>query len=254
MPSNYTPPEPPALAEPFCAFPSDALVNLVRFTADAPYWESAGAALNLSGGDLHVQADEAHAKAVADRLDALRVELGRPTRLRATVVSLPLASIPEYLGGLDDGATLLLDGGKAVLARAGATIVDRGGVRCRPSQRSVSVGGNEVVYVADYDVEIAQAANIGNPITQAVLAGFSLDAACRPAAGGAAVACDLRLDRSTWNASRDVRTQHGDIECPTLGISRLRGSTLVPLGTLRIVGATLENGIVTLTILSANAD
>jgi len=253
-PSNYTPPEPPELLEAQPTFEPDRLVDLVRTVVDPAYWDTEGAELAISSGRLHVVADEAHGTAAAAHLDALRAQLGRATRLRTTVVALPVASLPEYFGSLDDGATLLVDGGKAVLARAGATIVDRGGARCRPSQRSVSVGGREVVYIGDYDVEIAQAATIGNPVVHATLEGFSCDVACRPAAGGAVVACDLRLDRSTWKASREVKTQHGGIECPTLGISKLRGSTLVPLGSLRIVGATLENGVVTLTILSANAD
>lgn len=253
-PSNYTPIEPPELPDDSPALDGDSLVAFVRTMADPEYWSSEGADLSVANGRLRVVADEAHGKAVAERVDALRARLGRATRLRTTVVSLPVASIPEYFAGLDDGATLLGDGGQAVLARAGATIVDRGGVRCRPAQRSVSVGGREVVYVGEYDVEIAQAAIIGNPIMRSALVGYSCDVGCRPAAGGAAVACDLRLDRSTWNSSRDVKTEHGDIECPTLGISRLRGSTVLPIGSLRIVGATLERGIVTLTILSANAD
>ena len=253
-PSNYTPPEPPELREPTPLFPIDELVSTLRQNLDSDYWSAGGVELDVANGQVRISADQDHTKAVMEVVDGVRAGLGRSTRLRATVVTLPLASMPEYLGGLDDGATMLADGGKALLARAGAEIIDRGGLRCRPMQRVATTGGRFRSYVADYDVEIAADSSIGNPIVRSVLDGSSFDVDCRLAAGGAEASIDLRFDRSTWRSSRQVKTGSGDIECPNIGLSRIRGSTLIPLGQLRIVGATLEAGVVTLTILSANAD
>ena len=103
-------------------------------------------------------------------------------------------------------------------------------------------------------VNVGKAKRVPMADLRDVLAGLSFDVECHPAAGGAAVLLTLRSDRTTWDETRQVRTSHGDIECPTLGVSRLRGRTLLPVGSTRIVGATLSNGVVTLTLVSAIAD
>jgi hypothetical protein len=253
-PTHWTPPEPPELKEPAALLPAEGLVETVRSLVDPAYWETEGAAIEIRQGRLDVRADEAHLAAVGELLDRLRASAGLTTRVRATLVRLPLASIPEYLSGLDDGATLLADGGAALLARRGATIVDRAGVRCRPGQRAASVGGTSRRYVADFDVEIAQEAFIGNPIVRSALDGLSFDVTARPVGNGASVALEVRVDRGSWLGSRQVTTPHGEIECPSLGVSTTYGSTLVPLGGRRILGAALYDGFVTLTIVGAAAD
>jgi len=252
VPSNYTPKEPPTLREPASVFPVDLLFPALAQSLDSERWGDASA--KLVRGRIVSTGGGALARDVGALLDGIRAGLPRPTRVRATVVELPLASLPEYWTGLDDGAALLADGGTALLARGGARIVDRGGVRCRARQRVATSGGREHAYVADFDVEIAEEANIGNPIVQTVLDGLVFDVDCRPAAGGTAASLDLRVDRMTWRSSRLVRTQHGDIECPTVGVVRTHGSTLVPLGSLRLVGAALDGGTVTLTIVGASAE
>jgi len=230
------------------------LVETVKMVVDPGYWTTEGTSIDRKSGQLLDVTDDAHHRAIVDFLRAIRTGLGRTIRVASTVVALPLASIPEYVTGLDDGVTLCADGGKALLARAGATVIDRGGVLCRPGQRLASVGGRRHSYIGDYDVEIAVDAAIGKPVTRDVLAGLSFDVECHPAAGGAAVLLTLRSDRTTWDETRQVRTSHGELECPTLGVSRLRGRTLLPVGSTRIVGATLANGLVTLTLVSVIAD
>lgn len=250
---RFAPPALPELPEPAPAFPSDALIETIKAFAPVA-WGPEGTSIDVKNGMLALVTDDATARATGEFLDGIRLGLGRSARVRATVVSLPLASFPEYLTSLDDGASLFSDGGKALLARAGASILDRGGVLVRPGQRLASVGGARHTWVGDYDVKISKGAVIGQPVMSSVLAGFSFDIDSRLVAGGAAVACDLRIDRSTWGGSRRLKTSYGELECPTLGVSRIRGGTVIPLGSQRIVGATFDAGIVTLTILSAFPD
>lgn len=252
-PSSYVLPTPPEMDEPAPAFPSDALVETIRQVVDPPYWATEGVSLEFKSGTLLLRADEAHARRVTELLDTFRASI-RLTRVRTTMLSIPLASIPEYLTGLDDGATLLADGGKSLLARPGAEVLERATLLCRPGQRVASVGGKTHSYVGDYDVEVVKDTAIGRAVTRSTLEGLSFDAECMPASEGAAASIELQLDRSTWGASREVPTPYGALECPRLGISRLRGHAVLPLGGHRIVGATLDGGTVTLTIVSASAD
>ena len=253
-PSNYTPPEPPELWEASPAVPADEIEDSLRLILTVPGGTPEDDAIQLRSGWLTVLATDRQAEAVRRLIDAWRHDHVRSTRLRTTIVSLPLTSVPEYWSGLDDGASLLADGGRALLARPGALVIDTTGLRLTLHQRNATIAGREHAYVADYDVEIAEGAVIGRPIVRRAFEGLSFDVQGEPAPGFDAVACTLRVDRSTWNSSRFVSTQNGDIECPTLGIARIRGGTVVPIGSLRLVGATLEHGLVTLTIVGASAE
>ena len=93
-----------------------------------------------------------------------------------------------------------------------ARVVERAEMRLAPHQRNAVVGGRERSYVADYDVHIAEAAEIGEPVVRTVLDGFSFEVETAPAPEFDAVACTLIVDRSDWRASRPVVTRHGEIE------------------------------------------
>jgi len=173
------------------------------------------------------------------------------TRLRGTLISLPLESFPEYLAGLDDGATLFADGGEALMRRPGARVVDRCALRLHLWQRAAIVGGTQHSYVADYDIEIAEKSVIGNPIVRAWLEGLSLDVLAERSLAGDAVWCEMRLQRSTARETRQVPTPYGAIECPSIGVQRVFGSFALPVGGSRIVAAHLDGGVVTLVIVSA---
>jgi len=253
-PSNFTPPEPPELMEPAPAFSGDTLLETCRLLLGSDVMEREGVNLEVRNGTLWGILDDASAKLVERTLASLRARFLAATRVKATVLSLPLASFPEYLAGLDDGATLLADGGEALLRRPGATVLDRVGLRAQRSQRTAVVGGSRHAYVADFDVEIAEKSFIGNPIMSSWLDGVSLDVAAEPAAGGAAVWCEMRFDRSTPRTHRTVSTRFGAIDFPSLGLERIRGSFALPLGATRIVGASLEDGRVTLVLVSANPE
>ena len=73
-----------------------------------------------------------------------------------------------------------------------------------------------------------------------------------PSVDGVAALVEARWSHARWVGSRDVVTSMGKIECPTLAVSRTRGGVLIPRGGARVVGAALEDGVVTLTILEVS--
>ncbi len=245
-PSNFTPPEPPELPEPNPAYEPDAVLDLAK-GLDPDGWAREGALLAVAHETLEVRHDEAHRKAVASLLDALRSRYLGTLRLSATVVRLPLASFPEFLAGGVEGDASTLS------ARPGAEILDRVVARIpRSGGRRAGWQGRDRRYLADYDVEISLRATIGNPIVNSVLEGVVLDADAVPASNGAGIACQLRFDRSTWDGVRTVPTEHGPIECPDLGLLRVRGALVIPVGATRLVGVGIEGDVATLVLLTAN--
>src|SRR5205814_1009453 len=69
-----------------------------------------------------------------------------------------------------------------------------------------------------------------------VLEGITLDATADTTSDGAAISVDLRLDRSTWRDLRKTATRHGDLELPSIGLQRARGTYMLPLGGTRLAG------------------
>ena len=249
--SGWNPPARKTDREVTGCFPSDLIIETIKMSVDLTRWADPGLTMDLKNGMLLVSGDEAHDRAIAEFVDALRRQFVRSIDLRATVVTMPLVSLPEYWSALGDGEALLADGGRALLARPGAAVVDRGAHHVRSGQRDASSGGTQHLYVADYDVGIAEKSAIGNPIVRAVLDGLTSDLDVDEVAGGTAVRLTLRLERGVWRGSRVAPTSHGDIECPTLGVSAVRGEIVIPLGATRIVGAVVEGETVTLTLFGA---
>lgn len=250
--SNFTLPEPPELAEPMPALLFGE--ETIRQFVEPPDGTHDDASYKVRGETLLVRADETRQQRVEKLLEAFRARYLHGVRLRATVVSLPLASLPEYWTGLDDGTTLLADGGTALLARPGAKVINRAGLREMSGQRFASVGGVERSYVGDYDVEIAQKSAIGNPILRSVFEGVSVDARSMPLPGGTGAWCEARVDLSSLRGMRKVRTRHGEIECPSLGYLRFRGGTVLPYGSTRLLVCNVEGKDATLVLLTANPD
>ena len=250
-PSNYTPPEPPELPESMSLFQdASGILEALKATVDPAGWEDEGVWIRAGTYyDLLVRTDAPRHAAVEAALAGFRRLAVRPARLRAVVATMPAASLPELWTGLSD--TLVADGGAALLARAGAKVVDRATLRLMTPQRDAAVGGRWVDYVGDFDVEISCKSTIPNPIVKRVFAGLSLDVRATWSLDRDALLAEVRLDRSTLRAMRDAKTPVGTIECPSLGVLRARSSVVVPAGSTRLVAADLVGGEVTLVLLHA---
>jgi hypothetical protein len=115
------------------------------------------------------------------------------------------------------------------------------------------VGGSRHAYVADFDVEIAEKSFIGNPILHTWLEGTSFDVVAEPTADGRACGASC-VSTEACPAGRGRCRPVRRSRAPSVGLERIRGSFTVPLGATRIVGASLEDGRVTLVLVSANGE
>lgn len=251
-PSNYTPPEPLELFEPMPLLGADALLEIVK-SLDPAAWEAEGVSLEMRSGRLLLRHATTRREAAARLVAELRARLVRTVRLKATVVSLPASAWAAMLAGGDLSAALAGDA-KGLLATEGASVTSRTTLRLIPGQRGAAVEGTSRAYVGDYDVEIADTSKIGNPVVFHVLDGLSLDLWPQATAGGGAVAVETRLDRSVWRGAREVPTLHGALDFPDVGILRLRGHRMVPLGATTLLAAGSEADVATLVLLAASAD
>jgi hypothetical protein len=252
-PTNYTPPEPRELAEAKEAFSAEILAPLIKETVDPASWCMEGPALDFKAGILIARTAADEHDAIDHLLATLRTQFLQRTRVRAAVVTMPLASLPEYWTGLDD-ASLVADGGAALIARAGAKVVDRAALRLARQQRDACITGRARSYVGDYDVEIATGALVANPRILQAFEGTCFDVQAVPTARGGGVLAEIRLDRATLRETRKAPTAFGEIECPSHGVLRMHGSTVIPLGATRLVCANLDGDQVTLVLVSAAGD
>lgn len=250
VPSNYTPPSPPALPEPATRFGLEGLASLLRSGPARAYFEAAeGASIELRGPYLFVRADERRHAAIAATLAAIRAATAATTRVRAVTIAVPVGALPELFTGLDAVAA---DGGAALLARPGARVLDRVALRLTDGQRDAVDAGRLDAVIADYDVEIASKATIGNPIVQSVFSGTTLDVTATPSAG--AVLLDVRYTRSALAGIAKAPTTVGEVDLPTLRLVKHRGSLVMRSGTTRVLSVGLEGGDVVVTLVAATRE
>jgi hypothetical protein len=94
--------------------------------------------------------------------------------------------------------------------------------------------------VADYEVEIASDARIGNPVVQRLGEGLMLDVEAAPSGSGDALVCEVAADWGRLREMRAIHTRHGDIDLPHLAVARFRGGVVVPIGGSRLLTAWTE--------------
>jgi hypothetical protein len=234
VPSSFTAPEPPELPEPTAAVSLDTLVELVRASIDPPGWEREGALLEARNNVLLARTDDATAREVEALLKTLSESRTRSWRATATVVSLGRTSALSLLRSTEaTRGTRMTDGGDgAVEARAVARVGSGG--------RQGTFGGQVRTYLADYEVEIAQDARIGNPVVQRFGEGLMLDVQGALSGSGDSLVCEVRADHGVLRQMRAIHTRHGDIDLPHLAVARFRGGVVVPIGGSRLLTAWTE--------------
>ncbi len=259
-PTNFTfsePSEPPATRP---AVSADALLQALKDSGASPLGSAfasvEGASLQVVGDAIVARHDARRRAALERLLGAFRARLLRPLRIEATVVTVPAASFPAPAPAAGGGilADVEKDGGRALLALPGAQVADRAGVRVLSGARAASTGGRSRSYVGDWDVETAESSKIGDPIVHHVLDGIALDVAPTLLLGGGEVACEVRLDRSTWRPMRTIATRHGVLDLPAIGVARFRGAVVLPLGGTTVLAAGRSGDDAVVVLLSVSAD
>jgi len=230
VPSNFTPPEPPELPEPYPFLPEDALVDLLRETGGEANWEDP-ATIEIRNRMLIVRNTPDVLDGVERWLDTLRAGLVWSMDVTVEVVEAPFA-VARHLptsGPLDPDALRLL--GEA-LQSGQATRLDAATVTSLGGARNSVVSGRLVSYVQDYEVEIAQGVSIFNPVVRRFLDGFAVDVTPSPTADRKGVQLTLRIRRADQQG--ELRTLRSgpvpEIQLPEVETFELNTETIVPVG------------------------
>ena len=240
-PSSFTPPEPPELPEPHAAVELDQLVELLREGDGGGTWEDPASIEGRSGMLLVRNTPEVLAS-VERRIAALRRALPWTLVVSAEVVEVPTAVAAAFTdrGPLTDEARHALEA-----ARRGGEVrsIDTLRVTSMRGHHNVVRSGTVVNYLQDYEVEIAQAASIGNPVFLDVFSGSQLAVAAGLAPDGRTAQIDVDFVRTELPLPlARMNTIHGEIEVPELGIFQLRTAVQATFGRTVLVGSWAHEG------------
>jgi type II secretory pathway component GspD/PulD (secretin) len=185
-----------------------------------------------------------HAR-IRQMLDALRSRAASQVVMEMQLLRADDATLRSILaahGGsvLDEAAEKQL---KALEESGEMEVVSRGSVTCTNTQRVSLDDVARVVYVQDYDVEIAQGSSIPDPIMQHLPEGLRFDVRPVVAGDGDLVVMEVRADTSKLRRPMgSVVTQLGPIETPVIDVLKLRTTVAAPLGRPVIIGGSLSDG------------
>jgi len=226
-PSRYQPPE-ESDQEPWGALQVDALVEFLRIGVEPASWEQEGASIAVANNRLFVTAIPRVQGKIERLLAWFRDTMDR--RLYVEVAAVPVRG--EDARRLCSGVELTAEEAQRLLAQATGTVTLAGWDGHLAGGRV----GREIAYVQDYDVKVAEGAVIGDPVTARLFAGCSAQVrACLDEGRGAILHCEIQ--RSAVEEPLPIHpTQHGDIELPTRGLTRLQTSFWAPLGQTVVAG------------------
>ena len=205
-------------------FDFDETIHLIRTVVEPESWEKLdGVDLrNANGGMFIHHLPRAHSK-IAALLHGIRKIHEREVRVE--IVAVPVGDRDLALS-------------ESEMTRLAAT--ERlGSLRFRcPSGRLVRRRvGRSIHYAADYRVEVAEGATIGDLEGERVFDGCSVTARALLDDSANGVRLELRLDRNRVpQPFRRADTEHGPIELPAIEVTRLRTGFWVPLGRWTVAG------------------
>ncbi len=235
-PSNYSPPQPHELPEPEPAIGLDELVELIREGDHGEVWEDP-ATIEGRNGMLIVRNTPEVLARVERTIAAVRRAAPWTLVVAAEVVELPAAMAAPFgeNGLLSDAAVEALHAAR----RAGdATSLDALRLTSMRGRRNVVRVGTVVNYLQDYEVEIAQASEIGNPVFMDVFVGSQLALTAGLAPDGQAALLEVDFVRTGMPMPiQKLNTTHGEVELPELEIFQLRTAIDAPFGRTILVGS-----------------
>ena len=221
--SKYIPPAEDEPVEPHSVFEIDALIELIRNGVRPASWDTIeGADIAPRNDRLFVWTTPAVHRDIAAFLDWCRVEASR--RVTVEVVAVPVTEAE---------ATRLAAQPLGPSAEEAAALVQRalGAVTLSGWDGQLLSGreGRSMSYLADYDVEIAWGAAIGDPIPDEIFSGITAEV--RPClddgAKGAVLHCRLDFTRVHPKPATH-KTEHGPVELPHMRLTRVQNSFWAP--------------------------
>ena len=241
VPSNFTPPEPPELADPAPIFPQEALVELLRALSPPRMWNRDGTYLEARDGRLRAKNTAPVLDAVGSQIDQIRRRLLYDVVIDVQAVRARRSLTEALLGdGREGGAALTARGTQALraaVAAGEAELLDDLRVVSLAGARNNVLSGRQVPYVQDFEVEIADETDIGNPVVQIVLSGTVVDLHPALTSSRDAALVDVRITRTRLREPmRELECPFGPLQLPELEVWKLRTSVVAPLEETVIVG------------------
>lgn len=232
--------------EPMAFYEIDAIVDMIRANIAPESWEELrSASIEETRGILMVRHTSVVHARIEALLDELRKKAASQVNVEVKVLYLSDATLRSVLG--DESASILTPAAEerlmAVLESKQARLVHSGSVACTNSQRVSLSDVGQVSYVQDYDVEIAQAASIPDPIVSTLREGLIFDVRPTLAGSGDLVVLEVRVENARAHRPIEtIETPVGTVETPNLELTKLRSILAVPVGRMVVVGGALSDG------------
>ncbi|MHC4342443.1 MAG: hypothetical protein ACYSX0_19790 [Planctomycetota bacterium] len=230
-PSKFTHPQVEEF-EPWAAFEVDQLVELIRMIVEPETWDAInGAAIEPRNRHIMVTNIARVHTGVTRLLDTLRSVATEQVAI--DVAAVPVG--PEFTAALARSPRDLAESELKEVAK----LPSLGSARlvCRNGQQVVQRSGTLRTYLADFDVEIAQAAKIGDPQQGQVFEGFAVQIRAAMDRGGGGAVLHCRIEQTDLHDPiRRVDTEHGPLELPAMQLTRLNTSLWAPFGKTVVAG------------------
>ncbi len=247
-PSNYSPPARPQLSDPTPTFSTDQLVELLEMGLGEAAWEDP-ASVEARGGTLYVRNTPAALARAERAIGDLRKQA-----TWSLVTTAEIVELPEDLD-FDVGAGVLDDAARRTLAEARASgrvrTVDSLRLTNYRTARNTVRSGESIQYLQDFEVEIAQSAEIGNPVFHSAFSGAQLDLQAGRSPDGGSLQLDVDfMGTRVHRPIRTLSTTQGDVELPVMDVLRLRTGVQTPVGRTVLAGSWSEDGVRRLLLLT----
>ena len=213
--------------------PMAQIEDLVRETIDSESWETEGAEISSGWGQLIVRNKPATVKKVDAFLDYLHAVAGRS--ISVDVWRVPVRSAPA--AGVLRPAEM-----SQLIARR--EVVNAGTLQVGSSRAGRLRAGDRVAFLGDYDVEVAEDAQVADPLVMVVHDGLDLGVTASNAPDGRIILRVAGRESSLEKlATRDTdSTWVGRLQLPVIDSQVVLGSGIVESGGGMILGAAQGDG------------
>lgn len=212
---------------------AEQIADLVRETIDTESWDTEGSSINISWGHMIVRNKAATVKKVAAFLEYLHEVVGRSIEI--DVWRVPSGSAPA-------AGVLSADQMNKLIARA--DVVSAGALQVGSSRAGRVRSGDRVSFLGDYDVEVAQDAQVADPLVMVIHDGLDLGIRASSTPDGRIILLASGRESSVAKlATRDTdSTWVGRLQLPIVDSQVVLGSGVVQSGGGIVLGAAQGEG------------
>ena len=201
----------------------DEIIELIKNAVEPRFWEERQGADIRSSGEhrLVVKASIRVLDAVTAFLRRLERQVGQAVTVDVRAVRLSRREALGYREGEFDAALAA-----TLLARSAPW--PSASVTTFAGMRSAAFGGRQWAYLADHDVEVAETAQIGDPIVGVANVGLTLDVIAQPVPESGRVLVGLDATLSDLHGHRTVAAgEVGTLDAPAFAVTSARAAVVL---------------------------